>query len=815
MIAAALYLHLSTKLPTVETLREVNLQTPLRIYSQNLQLIGEFGDKRRTPISSDDIPEAFVHALLSAEDDEFYSHGGVDIKGLIRAATQLVTTGEIKTGGSTITMQLARNFFLTNRQTFTRKFNEILLALRIEHELSKAEILTLYANKIYLGNRAYGIEAAAQVYYGKSIGELSVAQLAMIAGLPKAPSAYNPIANPERALIRRNWILQRMNKLGYLEDDAYQLAREEPISATYHGYQADVYAPYVAEMARQQAVLKYGDEAYTYGFQVITTIDSELQLAARDALQKGVLAYDQRHGYRGPEQQIENQEDWLEALKNAPSYGDLKPAIVTQVNDKSLDILYADETTGTISWENGLKGLRKYLSESSKSAPIKSAQKLFAKGDLIRVRVNADSEPSLSQLPEAEAALVAINPENGAIQALVGGFDYYKSKFNRVTQAERQPGSNFKPFIYTTALENGFTPASIINDAPVVFKDSQLESLWRPENASGKFYGPTRLRKALYLSRNMVSIRLLRALGIDQALQGLERFGFDPSSMPRDLSLVLGSHATTPLKIVTGYATFANGGYRIEPFIIDEIKDSSGNLVYKASPLTVCRENCDDNDTANLQASEDSSASEIEPEGNPEGNPEGSPEDAQKGFQKENQIADIIDPELLPPLPNAPRVIDERTAYIIDSMLKDVVRRGTATKARALKRSDIAGKTGTTNGPRDAWFSGYSPYIAATAWVGFDENKLLGRGEYGGSAALPIWTDFMKVALSRKKEKFMPQPDGLVTVKINPATGERARPGERDAIFEIFKKEDVPALTTKSNGGYFPQDDAVLPEDIF
>ncbi len=813
MVAAALYLHLSPKLPTVETLKEVNLQTPLRIYSQNLQLIGEFGDKRRTPISSEEIPEAFIHALLSAEDDEFYSHGGVDIKGLIRAATQLVTTGEIKTGGSTITMQLARNFFLTNRQTFTRKFNEILLALRIEHELTKAEILTLYANKIYLGNRAYGIEAAAQVYYGKSIGELSVAQLAMIAGLPKAPSAYNPIVNPERALIRRNWILQRMNKLGYLEDEAYQLAREEPISASYHGYQADVYAPYVAEMARQQAVQQYGDNAYTYGFQVITTIDSELQRAANNALQKGVLAYDQRHGYRGPEKQIENQNDWPEALKNAPSYGDLKPAIVTQVNDKSLDIVYADASTGTISWENGLKGLSKYISENRKSAPTTSAQKLFTKGDLIRVRVSQDSEPSLSQLPEAEAALVAINPENGAIQALVGGFDYYKSKFNRVTQAERQPGSNFKPFIYTTALENGFTPASIINDAPVVFKDSQLESMWRPENASGKFYGPTRLRKALYLSRNMVSIRLLRSLGIDQALQGLERFGFDPATMPRDLSLVLGSHATTPLKIVTGYATFANGGYRVEPFIIDEIKDSSGNLVYKASPLTVCRENCDDSDAANITSSEDSSeANASKPIAL---NSDAEPKDKQKGKQKDSQVLPIIDPERLPPPPNAPRVIDERTAYIINSMLKDVVRRGTATKAKELKRSDIAGKTGTTNGPRDAWFSGFNTDIVATAWVGFDENKLLGRGEYGGSAALPIWIDFMKVALSGKKEKFIPQPAGLVTVKINPVTGERARPGERDAIFEVFKKEDVPALTSKSNGGYFPQDDSVLPEDIF
>ena len=775
VISGSLYLYLSPKLPSVETLRKVKLQTPLRIYSQDSQLIGEFGEKRRTPITFSDIPPLYVKALLSAEDDRFYSHGGVDIAGLLRAASQLITSGKIRTGGSTITMQVARNFFLTHKQTFTRKFNEILLALRIEDDLSKDEILTLYANKIYQGNRAYGIDAAANVYYGKPIQELSLAQLAMIAGLPKAPSAFNPIANPDRALVRRNWILKRMLDLGYIEIEAYQQARVEPVSANYHGYELDLNAPYVAEIARKEILDMVGQAAYMDGYRIYTTVDSKLQRSAQEAVQRGLLAYDQRHGYRGPETQISEPEEWASTLQQTPSYGSLIPAIVTEVKEQSLQVLLNANEHHEITWENGLKGLRKYNSPNSRSAPIKSASELFSTGDLIRIE-ESDGQWKLNQLPKAQAAIVALNPEDGGIQALVGGFDFYQSHFNRITQAKRQPGSNFKPFIYTTALENGFTPASIINDAPVVFEDKLLENSWRPENDSGKFYGPTRLRKALYLSRNLISIRVLRSLSINTAIKGLDRFGFNTSDLPRDLSLALGSHAVTPLEIARGYAILANGGYQIEPYLIARIEDAEGKIVYQAAPMTVCRQ-CP---IENLEKN-------IDPE-----------------TQKETAQIQLLPPILenaqleseLPAqeLPIAPQVIEPQVAYIIDSILKDVIRRGTGARARVLERPDISGKTGTTNGPRDAWFSGYSPHIAATAWLGFDGNLLLGRREYGGSAALPIWIDFMRQALAGKDVITRPQPEGIVMARIDPTSGLRVGPEQASAIFEIFRKDNVPPM---------------------
>lgn len=772
VISGSLYLYLSPKLPSVETLRKVKLQTPLRIYSQDSQLIGEFGEKRRTPIAFSDIPPLYIKALLSAEDDRFYSHGGVDIAGLLRAASQLITSGEIKTGGSTITMQVARNFFLTQKQTFTRKFNEILLALRIEDDLSKDEILTLYANKIYQGNRAYGIDAAANVYYGKPIQELSLAQHAMIAGLPKAPSAYNPIANPDRALVRRNWILKRMLNLGYIGAEDYQQAKAEPVSANYHGYELDLNAPYVAEIARKEILDMVGQTAYMDGYRIYTTIDSKLQRSAQEAVQRGLLAYDQRHGYRGPEAQILEQEQWISTLQQTPSYGNLIPAIVTEAKEQSLQVLLSANQHQEITWENGLKGLRKYNSPNSRSAPIKSANELFSVGDLIRVE-RSDDQWKLSQLPKAQAALVALDPEDGGIQALVGGFDFYQSHFNRITQAKRQPGSNFKPFIYTTALDNGFTPASILNDAPVVFEDKLLENSWRPENDSGKFYGPTRLRKALYLSRNLISIRILRSLGINTAIKGLDRFGFNTSDLPRDLSLALGSHAVTPLEIARGYAILANGGYQIEPYLIERIEDAEGNVVYQAAPMTVCRhcvviestlESTTNNNSENTGAEKQKGSAQLESESS-----------AQE-------------------LPIAPRVIEPQVAYIIDSILKDVIRKGTGTRARVLERSDLSGKTGTTNGPRDAWFSGYSPHIATTAWLGFDGNLLLGRREYGGSAALPIWIDFMRQALAGKDVITRPQPEGIVMARIDPTSGLRVGPEQANAIFEIFRKDNVPPI---------------------
>ncbi len=814
-MTGSLYLYLSPKLPSVESLRETKLQTPLRIYSQDSQLIGEFGEKRRTPITFEDMPPLYISALLSAEDDRFYSHGGVDIAGLLRAASQLITSGEIKTGGSTITMQVARNFFLTRKQTFSRKFNEILLALRIEEELSKEEILTLYANKIYQGNRAYGIEAAALVYYGKSIKELSLAQLAMIAGLPKAPSAYNPIANPDRALIRRNWILKRMLDLHHIDLESYVAAKAESVTANYHGYKVELDAPYVSEIARKEVLDMIGQDAYMDGYRVYTTVNSQLQSTAQKAVQEGLIAYDSRHGYRGPENQILEKEKWIPALKETPTYGNLTPAIITQVDAQSLIVQLASGDAVEISWENGLKGLRRYNSPNSRSAPIKSAEELFSIGDLIRIQKKSDTW-KLSQLPKAQAAIVALNPQNGGIQALVGGFDFNQSHFNRITQAKRQPGSNFKPFIYTTALENGFTTASIINDAPVVFEDKLLENTWRPENDGGKFYGPTRLREALYKSRNLISIRILRSLGINKAIDGIERFGFDGASLPRDLSLALGSHAVTPIEIASGYAILANGGYYIEPYLIDRIEDAQGNLIYQAAPLTVCRtcENTPSNPPSD--AHDEIVAPKPDPASPLTMTPQKTEPQATQNSASKDHKNMPEQPQVSLELPVAPRVIEPRVAYLIDSILKDVIKKGTGRRARVLKRSDIGGKTGTTNGPRDAWFSGYSPHMVSTAWLGFDQNLLLGRGEYGGSAALPIWIDFMKTALAGKQEIINPQPEGIVMVRIDPKTGLRVGPEYTDAMFEIFRREYVPPMAETNpliniNG----PSDSTRPEDLF
>ncbi len=797
LILASAYLYLSPKLPPVDALRDVQLQTPLRIYSADNQLIGEFGEKRRTPISFEQAPPLFVNAILAAEDDRFYSHHGVDLKGLLRAASQLLATGSIQTGGSTITMQVAKNYFLTHERTFSRKFNEILLALEIEQELSKNEILELYLNKIFLGNRAYGFEAAAQVYYGRSLPDLSLAELAMLAGLPKAPSTYNPIINPDRAKIRRDWILGRMKTLGYIDQTNYQEAMNSPITAEYHGSTLSQSAPYIAEMARKEMLSRYGNKAYTAGFRVYTTIDSHLQAAAQQALINGLLAYDQRHGYRGPEQNVlaENENDhqalWLSVLKKSARPGGLMPAIVSHVHQQAFTALLPDGNEITVEWENGIKNKRPYITTDSLGPFPKQASDVVAIGDLVRLQQKTDSTWQLSQLPAAQAALVSLDASNGAILSLVGGFDFNQSKFNRITQATRQPGSNFKPFVYTAALANGFTPASIINDAPIVFEDASLESTWRPTNDSGKFYGPTRLRYALFKSRNLVSIRLLRSLGISKAIQYAGNFGFDSNQLPSDLSLALGSHSLTPMQIVSGYSALANGGYRVEPFLITRIEDVNGETTYQATPATVCQ------------------LCELNPQQLTDAPPE-----------ELATIEDILEqadtePELI--MPAAKRVIEPRVAYIIDSMMRDVVKKGTGRKARSLGRDDLAGKTGTTNGPTDAWFSGYGGGVVTTTWLGFDKNSLLGRREFGSSAALPIWIDYMKVALQDREEVVLKQPEGIVTVKIDPTTGLLAQPGQKNAIFEIFREELAPqeeADIEASSGDTSRQDD-VTEEDIF
>jgi len=788
LLTASAYLYLSPKLPSADTLRTVKLQTPLKVYSRDGRLIAEFGEMRRNPIAFEDIPRDFIHAILAAEDDSFYDHSGVDLKGLMRAATELLATGSIQSGGSTITMQLARNFFLSSEQSFIRKFNEILLALRIEDDLSKDEILTLYANKIYLGNRAYGIEAAARVYYGTSIGELNLAQLAMIAGLPKAPSAANPLANPDRATERRNWILNRMYRLGHIDQQQLDAALATRDNASYHSPRAEISAPYVAEMARQEAIDRWGLDAYTEGYLVTTTVDSKLQIKADAAVARGLEAYDLRHGYRGPETHIPAADDWRKTLAGTPAIRAMHPAIVTAVSEDSAQLLLASGATGELLLaHNG--GIREFITEDSRSAVVKDLSQVLRSGDLIRVKADKEGHWRLSQVPRVQAALVSLDPDNGAIRALVGGYDFRASNFNRATQALRQPGSNFKPFIYARALEKGLTAATLINDAPVVFHDPQLEKAWRPENDSGKFYGPTPLRKGLYLSRNLVSIRILRQIGVNYAIAGMAKFGFDPSTLPANLSLALGTQAATPLSIAQGYTVFANGGYRVEAHLVDRVTTIDGEVLHQANPATVCRDCGRQRNDLEQPFAEADSLQEL--------------------------FAETPADGTVAPANPAPTAIDPRIAYVMDSILKDVIKKGTGRKALVMERGDIAGKTGTTNGPRDVWFSGYSPHLTTSVWVGFDENILLGRNEYGGSAALPIWIDFMTAALKGLPEIHRPQPPGLVTVRINPNTGARVRPGSPGGVAEYFLRERTPPEAPESYSRDGDSGGPALPEELF
>ncbi|MDE0785600.1 MAG: penicillin-binding protein 1A [Porticoccaceae bacterium] len=812
LITSCLFLYLSPKLPSIDELKDTRLQIPLKVISQDLKLISEFGEKKRTPVEFSDLPQNLVDALLAAEDDSFFEHKGIVISGLVRSVVQLALEGRAMGGGSTITMQVARNFFFHKRKEFTRKFNEILLAFRIEEALTKEEIFSLYANKMFLGKTAYGFAAAGQVYYGKSLKELSLAQLAMIAGLPKAPSRYNPIANSERATERRDWILGRMMKLGTITNLEYQTALMETDVATYHGSKSELDADYVAEIVRQEVIAKFGLQAYTEGYTAITTIDSSMQTTGLNALQTGILAYDQRHGYRGAEASVLDAELWKTTLRSTRNVGPLAPAIVIAVADDRLTVLAKDSKIYMLNWADGLKNLRLYKTVDSKTAPISSAEDAFNVGDLIRVKRGGDGQMKLAQLPKIQSALVALDPYSGAVRTLVGGFDYRQSRFNRVTQAFRQPGSNFKPFIYATALNNGFTTASLINDAPVVFDDVKLEETWRPENDGGKFYGPTRLREGLYRSQNLVSVRLLRRMGIDKTLESLQSFGFDTSEMQPDLSLALGSHALTPLQIATGYAIFANNGFRVDPYILAKVIDRDGNIIYQAAPEVAC-DPCEP--VMSSIASDDTSISEDNIE-----------QQLEKMFgdlsqvsvdQGDNYSWDKVKQSLktlpLPIVKPATRVIDPQTAFLIDSMLKDVILRGTGVKAKKLNRKDLGGKTGTTNGPRDAWFSGYSPHLVATAWVGFDDNSMIGRNEYGGSAALPIWINFMQSALAGKPQIIRPQPNEIVMVKIDPKTGTRVAPNQ-PGVFEYFKAGTVPPAPYSSLNG-IEIDQNSMPDDVF
>ncbi len=779
ILTVGVYLYFAPQLPNADELRDVDLQIPLRIYTSDHKLITEIGEKRRSPLAYNQIPPRFVQALLASEDDGFFEHYGIDVKGLLRATLELILSGRKKSGGSTITMQVAKNYSLSNEKTYERKIKQILLAMKIEQEFSKQEILELYVNKIYLGKRAYGFEAASQVYYGKSMSQLTLAQTAMLAGLPQAPSAANPVNNPTRAINRRNYVLKRMLELDNITPADYTTARDEPVSARYHGPTSDVSAPYVAEVVRQYMEAEHGEKAYTEGFNVYTTVPSHRQIAANHALQRGLLNYDRAHGYRTtspiihPVNRIANDSDqsielpwerapndvtswaatlteWSKILQKSSSDGIIMPAIIAHTDDLGAWALYNQEFH-FIPFAN-MKWAAPYINVNAVGKKPKKASDLLSIGQQIWLEERGD-QLLLTQKPKVEGALISIDPNNGAIQAMVGGFSQSSNQFNRVIQADRQPGSAFKPFIYSAALANGFTPASIINDAPVVFEDRGLENTWRPENHNGKFYGPTRLRRALYRSQNLVSIRILKSMGASAAVKFAANLGLPKDKLSADLSLALGASGLTPQELATGYASLANGGYAIHPFVIDRIEDSSGNTLHQSNPITVCK-NCD-------QVPMDANLNEAQADASLE-------------------------------LPHAKRVMDERVNFLINSMLQDVIRRGTGKKAMSLGRHDLAGKTGTTNDQKDAWFSGYNADLVTTVWVGFDQPKTLGRWAFGGSTALPIWIEYMEAALKGVPEHSLEQPDGIVTARIDSESGLLASPGQSGAIFEYFREENVP-----------------------
>lgn len=772
-----------TKLPPVESLKDVQLQTPLRIYSSDGKLIAEYGEKRRDPVSSiDDVPSLMKEAVIAAEDERFYEHPGVDWFAITRAAVDLLQTGQKRQGGSTITMQVARNFFLTREKTYTRKLKEIMLAVKIERELSKDEILTLYLNKIFLGHRAYGVVAAAKVYYGSSLSQLTLPQIAMIAGLPKAPSRTNPISYPSTARARRSYVLNRMLERGVIGDEQFNEAVKAVIVAKRHGQQIETSAPHLGEMVRIEVEALFGDSANTSGLKVYTTISSHLQKTATRAIRKSLADYDRRHGYRGPEGSIGlamevNAEEYEAALSDYPNIGGFHSAIVISLEEQSINVYAKGQGIITVPW-GGLSWARKYLSQDKLGDRPRNAEDIIEVGDIVRVVWRAPDVPvtidesaatapasgfwQLGQIPLIEGALISLSPSDGSVQALVGGLDYHRSKFNRVIQARRQPGSNFKPFIYSAALEKGFTAASIVNDAPIVFED-QEQGDWIPKNFGGKFLGPTRLREALTKSRNLVAIRLLRAIKPSYAVNYVARFGFD--KLPSDLSLALGSAELTPMELVTGYATFANGGYKVNPYFIQRIESRTGETLFEEEPAIVC-EICED-----VSLDEDDEPTDL---------------------------MALLEMEEFLPNKAAPRVVAAENAWIIDSMLKDVIKRGTGRRARVLGRGDLAGKTGTTNDQKDAWFSGYNGRVAATVWVGFDREAPMGRRETGARAALPAWIDYMRVALQGTNETELPRPPGLVTVRIDSDTGLLASADHPDAIFESFPEGSVPARADNS-----------------
>jgi penicillin-binding protein 1A len=781
------YKVMEKDLPSVESIRQYKLQVPLRVYSKDGKLIRVFGSKRRSPAAIKDVPQHLINAYIAGEDANFYNHYGVDPKGLFRAVWELVTTGHKKTGGSTITMQLTRNVFLTLKQTYTRKLKEIFLAIKLEQTITKDEILELYLNKNFLGHRSYGIVAAADMYYGKKLNELTLAECAMLAAPPKAPSTINPITNPERALKRRNYILRRMLELDYINQEQHDQAVAEEDTAQKHEPAIELNAPWIAEMVRAEMLEKYGDGIYTDGYVVTTTIDSKLQQTAEVAVQKGLQVYDKRHGYRGAIKHFEidtssetsteeSINTALESIKSLPTTAGLQAALVTFIEKESMIVRLLDGQDAVIQFETS-KWAAPYITNKKVGNKPKSMNDISQLGDVDMVKRDESGDFVLAQIPRVQGALISLNPNNGGINALIGGFAFNLSKFNRVTQAKRQPGSGFKPLLYSAAIDAGLTASTLINDAPIVFDDKLLEDTWRPQNANMKFLGPIPLREGIVHSKNLVSIRVLERIGIDKGRNHMLKFGFNPEDIPRNLSISLGTPNITALEMSRAFSVFANGGYLIKPYLIETITNQNGELLFQQPKVILC-------DDCQEQLAEEAKDQVII-----EGNEENNEED----IANSPVIKD--EPEIIYP----PRVISAANQFIIESFMKDVVKRGTGYKAMALKRHDLAGKTGTTNDQRDAWFNGFQRNIVTHAWVGFDTPEEMGRGEYGGKVALPIWIDFMRVALEGVPEYQRLIPPGIIAAKINPSTGKLAAPGKSNTKVEYFLVGHLPEEESSEN----------------
>jgi penicillin-binding protein 1A len=769
------YAYLRPALPDVASLRDVQLQVPLRVYTRDGRLIAAIGDQRRIPVRYDQLPKKLTQAFLATEDDRFFQHHGVDWQGILRAAVANFKAGKISQGASTITMQVSRDMFLTPKRDMKRKMSEVYISLLMETEFTKEEIFSLYVNKIFLGQRAYGVAAAAEVYFGKTLDQLNIAEMATLAGIPTAPSVVNPVASAEAAKVRRTHVLGRMRELSYISQAEYDQANGSPMESRLHGPTVEVDAPYVAEMVRNEMQAKYGDSIYTAGYRVYTTIDARLESAATVALRTGLLEYDRRHGWRGATAKVELPKNSAEGdleleLEEFPVIGGLRPAIVQSVEAKTARIYVKNLGSVILPWEKMAWARRELPDEKVDRAPTQASD-IFSRGDVIYTVGNTRESLQFVQVPEAQSALVSVDPKDGAVVALVGGFDFFQSKFNRVTQARRQPGSGFKPFVYAAAFDKGFTPASVVMDAPIVIDEAGMEQAWRPKENEGKFFGPIRLREAMTHSRNLVSVRLMREIGGDYTWHYVQRFGFDKSQLPNDLTMALGTASLSPLQMANAYATFANGGYKVTSYYIDRIEDAGGKALLHAKPALACS-NCGRvwEPAAAPGKSGSGAHSSLLDEG---------PHDGRTVIPADNL---------------APQVLRPQIAYLLSDMMADVIKHGTGMAARVLNRDDIAGKTGTTNDQHDAWFNGFNGDLVTTVWTGFDQDRSLGSGEEGAHAALPIWVYFMHDALAGAPRHGVPVPDGIVTVRISPDSGLLASAENPNGIMEKFIEGNLPKI---------------------